>query len=506
MLAKASSRRKEIAVRLSLGAGRLEIVRQLLAESLLLALMGGATGLVLAFWGKDFIWSMRPAFLAQNFVEPAIDAQVLVFTLLVSCATGFLFGLVPAIQSSRPNVVTALKDESRTAGRTRGAQFLRNGLVVAQVALSIVALVAAGLFLRSLESAHEIDPGFDTEKLAVLTVNPGQGGYDQPQGEQFYERILSRLRESRRISAAAWASNAPLFGAFQRSVFIEGRPEDEAGVLVMTNGIGEGYFETVSTPILRGREFTLADRAGSVPVAIINEKMAADFWPDTEALGKRFRFYGDDFFHEVVGIAKTAKYQTLGEDPQAMAYLPWRQSYTDAMVLHVRTEGDPSAAMVIARDVLRDSDPRVPVTNGWTIPEVISQSLWAPKLAAVLLATLGGLALALASIGLYGVMAYSVSQRNQEIGLRMALGAAERDVLGLVLKQAMVLVGIGTALGLSAAFAVSSGIATILYGSARDPLTFIAVPATLGLVALVASLIPALRASRVDPLSALRYS
>jgi predicted permease len=448
---------------------------------------------------------MRPPFVAQNLVDLTIDTRVLLFTLAVSILTSLVFGLVPAIQSSRQGVVDALKDEARTAGRSRGSLLFRNGLVVAQIALSIVSLVAGGLFLRSLGSAHRIDPGFETEKLAVLTVNPGQAGYDRPQAEEFYDRALRELQDSPEVASVAWATNAPLFGGFQRSVFLEGQPEEEAGVLVLTNGIDPGYFETLGTPLLSGRDFTLADREDSVRVAIVNEKMAENFWPGASPIGKRFRFYGEDFFHEVVGVARTAKYVTIGENPTPVAFYPRRQNFADAMVLHVRTAGDPARALAASRQVLREIDPRVPAMNTWTITEVIGQSLWAPKLAAVLLATLGALALALASVGLYGVMAYSVSQRNQEIGLRMALGAAQGDVVGMVLKQAMVLVALGTAVGLLLSFAVSNVVATILYGSARDPLTFVTVPVTLALVALVASLVPALRASRVDPLAALRH-
>jgi predicted permease len=505
LLAKASGRRKEIAVRLSLGAGRGKLVRQLLSESLLLGLLGGVAGLVIAFWGKDLIWSMRPPFLAQNMVDLTIDGRVLLFTLGVSVLTSLVFGLIPAVQSSRLGLVEALKDEARTAGRSRGSILFRNGLVVAQVALSIVSLVAGGLFLRSLESAHRIDPGFETEKLVVLTVNPGQAGYDQPQAEEFYDRVLRELENSPEIASAAWAANPPLFGGFQRSVFLEGQPEEEAGVLVMTNPVDAGYLDTVGTPLLSGRDFTPGDREGSVRVAIVNEKMAENFWPGAEPLGKRFRFYGDDFFHEVVGVAATSKYITLGENPTPMAFLPRRQNFADAMVLHVRTAGDATQALAASRQVLREIDSRIPATNTWTIAEVIAQSLWAPRLAAILLATLGGLALALASIGLYGVMAYSVSQRNQEIGLRMALGAAQGDVVGMVLKQAMILVGLGTAFGLVFSLAVSNVVANILFGSARDPLTFLVVPLALSVVALVASLVPALRASRVDPLAALRH-
>jgi len=505
LLAKASGRRKEIAIRLSLGAGRGKLVRQLLSESLLLGLLGGAAGLVIAFWAKDLIWSMRPPFIAQNLVDLTIDGRVLLFTLAVSIATSLVFGLAPAVQSSRPGVVEALKDEARTAGRSRGSLYFRNGLVVAQVALSIVSLVAGGLFLRSLGSAQRIDPGFETEKLAILTVNPGQAGYDQPQAEEFYERVLRELGESSDVASVAWATNAPLFGGFQRSVFLEGQPEEQAGVLVLTNGVDAGYFDTVGTALLSGRDFTPADREGSVAVAIVNEKMAENFWPGADPIGKRFRFYGDDFFHEVVGVAKTAKYITLGENPTAVAFTPRRQGFSDAMVLHVRSSSDPVRTLASSRQTLREIDPRVPATNSWTIEELISQSLWAPKLAAILLATLGGLALALASVGLYGVISYSVTQRNQEIGLRMALGAAQGDVIGMVLQQAMILVGLGIAAGLLLSLAVSNVVATILFGSARDPITFVAVPGMLAVVALVASLVPALRASRVDPLAALRH-
>ena len=506
MTAKAMGRRKEIAVRLSLGAGRGRLVRQLLTEAILLGLSGGVLGLVVAVWGKNLIWSLRPSFFSLNMFEPVLDTPVLWFTFAVSMVTGALFGLVPAIQSSRPAIVSALKEETRTAGRSRGVFSLRNVLVVGQVALSILVLVAAGLFLRSLGSAQEIDPGFETEQLAVVTVNPGQAGYNEERGKQFYDRIVERLEQEPAVREACWATNAPLFGGFSRTVYLEGQPRDEgARVFVTTNGIEEGYFETIGTPLLRGRDFTALDRDDSLPVAIINEAMAEQFFPDADPLGKRFQFYGDDTYREIVGIVATAKYVTLGEDPRAVIFTPRRQGYTDAMVLHVRSAGDPVAALAASQRVLRETDPSVPAQNAWTVRELMEQSLWAPKMAGVLLGILGGLALALATVGLYGVMAYTVGQRNQEIGLRMALGAAQGDVVVMVLKQAMILVGIGTLLGLVAAFGVSNVVASILYGSARDPITFLGVPLTLAVVATLATLVPALKASRVDPLVALRY-
>jgi predicted permease len=385
---------------------------------------------------------------------------------------------------------------------------LRNALVVVQVALSIVSLIAAGLFVRSSRRAHELDPGFETRRLSVMLVNPGQGGYDQPRTEQFYRSVLERLGGMPGLRSASWASNLPLFGGFQRSVFPEGleNQDREKGVLVQTNIVEPGFFETFDVALLRGRDFHTADRKDSIPVAVINEKMAQRFWPGENAIGKRFRMYGNEFFQEVVGIVETTKIGTLGEDPQPCAYLPLEQNYSDAMTLYLRTEGDPAPVMAAAQREIRAMDPLVPVINPLTVGEVIDQSLFAPKLAAGLLGVMGVMALALASVGLYGVLAFRVTQRFREIGLRMALGAQRSDVLRMVLTNAMMLVGVGVGIGLVAAFAISRAVKSLLYGiSATDPATFLGVTLVLTVVALVASSIPALRASRVDPLVALRH-
>jgi predicted permease len=508
LLARAAVRRKEIAIRLSMGAARKRLVQQLLTESILMGLAGGAVGLVIAYWGRNFIWSFRPPQLPQNLLDLTLDARVMGFTLLVSLITGVIFGLAPALQASRPDVVDTLKEETRTAGGGRRRVSLRNALVVGQVALSIVSLVAAGLFLRSLASANEIDPGFETEQLALMTLNTGQRGYEQPQAEQFHRQIVERAESLPGVRSVSLASNMPLFGGFQRSVFIEGREtgDEDKGILVLTNAIDLNYFETVGIELLRGRDFTTADREDAVSVAIINEAMAEQFWPNEYALGKRFRFYGDDFYREVVGIAKTSKYITLGEDPQSCAYIPLRQNFVDNIVLYIRSDGDPAPALGAAQREVRAMDPELPVMFPMTVSEVIDQSLWAPRLGAALLTVLGVMALALASVGLYGVMAYAVNQRNQEIGIRMALGARQPDVLGLILKQGMALVGIGVTVGLVAALAVSRLVSSLLYGiSATDPTTFIGVSLILVAVAFAASYLPAYRASRVDPLLALRY-
>ncbi len=508
MLARAVARQKEIAIRQSMGAGRWRLVRQLLTESVLLGLMGGLVGLIVAFLGRDFILSFRPAFLANNTFELTLDARVFGFALLISLATGLLFGLVPALSASRFSVVDALKQESRTVGHARRRVSLRNALVVVQVALSIVSLVAAGLFMRSSSRAHELDPGFETRKLGVMIVNPGQGGYDQARAEQFYDAVRERVGGTPGLRSASWASNLPLFGGMSRSIFPEGlqNQEREEGVLVQTNVVDLGFFETFDVALLQGRDFSSADRKDSIPVAVINERMAQQFWPGEDAIGKRFRMYGEDSLREVVGVVETTKIATLGEDPQACAYLPLEQSYSDAMTLYLRTEEDPAPVMAAVQREVHAMDPLVPVINPLTVGEVMDQSLFAPKLAAGLLGVMGIMALALASVGLYGVLAFRVSQRFQEIGLRMSLGARRSDVLWMVLTNAMTLVAVGVGIGLAAAFAVSRVVKGLLFGiSATDPATFLGVTLVLTAVALVASAIPALRASRVDPLVALRH-
>jgi predicted permease len=506
LLARATNRRQEIAVRLALGASRVRLVRQLVTESVLLGLMGGALGLVVALWTRNLIWSTRPPFFAQNFVDPQLDARVLVFALAVSIATGLLFGLVPAIASSRADVVTAIKDQSRAAGRPRRRFGLGNLLIVGQVALSLVALITAALFLHSSRNAAQIDPGFDIDHVGVMLVSPGQAGYGPDRAQQFFQAVSARVGAMPGVRSVSWSVNLPLFGGFSRTVFIEGHEADKqmAGMLTLANAVDVGYFETTSVAIIEGRTFRETDRAGSVPVAVINDTMARKYWPRETPIGKRFRFYTERDYREVVGVAKTVKYVTLGEAPQPAAYFPLRQSQIDAMVLYVRAAGDPAPLLGLVEREIQQIDANVPIQSPQRVRDVIDQSLWAVNLGAGLLAVFGVLALTLACVGLYGVMAYSVGQRTQEIGLRMALGAGPGQVLRLVLQQGLALVAAGVALGLAGAWAVSRLIQSLLFGSARDPLSFIAASVALVAVAAVATFLPALRASRIDPLVALR--
>jgi len=506
LLARATSRRQEIAVRLAMGASRARLVRQLMTESVLLGLMGGGLGLVVAVWTRNVIWSTRPPFFAQNFVDPQLDARVLLFALAVSVATGLVFGLVPALASSRTDVVTAIKDQSRAAGRPRRRFGLGNLLIIGQVALSLIALITAALFLRSSRNAAHIDPGFDIDHVAVMLVSPGQQGYDPGRAQQFFQAVSARVGAIPGVRGTSWAVNLPLFGGFSRSVFIEGHEQDKqmAGILTLANAVDVGYFETTSIPILQGRAFTEADRAGSMPVAIINDTMAHRFWPNESPIGRRFRFYTEPEYREIVGVARTVKYVTLGETPQPAAYMPLRQSQNDTMVLYVRAAGDPASLLVPVQREIRRIDGNVPIQNAQLVRDVIDQSLWAVNLGAGLLGVFGALALTLACVGLYGVLAYSVAQRTHEIGLRMALGAGRGQVLQLVLRQGLTLVAIGVVLGLAGALGVSRLIQSLLFGSAYDPVGFAAASVALLAVATLASFLPARRASRVDPLVALR--
>lgn len=508
LLARAAARRQEIAVRVALGAGRARLVRQLLTESLVLGLAGGSLGLVFGFWGRDLLWSARPATVANNFVELKLDGSVFVFTLVISLLTAVVFGLAPALQASRPELVEALKEAARTAGRTRRRVSAANALVVGQVALSLVALVAAGLFLRAIQRAQQVDLGYDTRTLSVMTIGPGQAGYDQARGEEFYRNVRERAAAVRGVASVSLASNMPLWASVYRRLVLEGEePKELSGaVMALVNTVDLDYFRTLGIGLVGGRDFTAADRAGAVPVAVVNDAMARKYWPGQDPVGRRFRFDADPSFREVVGVVKTVKAQTLGEAPQPIVYVSLRQAYSDWITLYVRSDGDPAPVLAAVQREIRGLDSQVPIENVSTLEALIDGSLWMPKLAAGLLAAFGLLALGLASVGIYGLMAYSVARRRREIGLRMALGAGCTDVLRLVLRQALTLVAAGLALGVVGSLLVSRAASSLLYGlGLADPASFLGAATALAAVALLASYLPARRASRVYPLVALRY-
>jgi predicted permease len=508
MLARASVRQREVAVRLSLGASRGRLVRQLLTEGLLLALVAGVLGLLIAYWAQGVLWSQRPPGLALDAVDLTPNLRVLGFTLAVSLLTALVFGLAPAFRTSRPDIVGELKQRGGPATFGNRPFNLRSLLVAGQVALSLVALLGAGLFVKSLGNAQRIDPGFDHEKLAVLTVDLGAQGYGEAQAREFHRRMLERAKALPGVERATLASGVPLFqGGLLRTVFPEGVDSSDRknGKLVQLNTVEPGYFETMGIALERGRDFALSDHPDSPHVVVVNRTMAKQFWPEQDAIGKRFKFFGQDWWNEVIGVAADGKYNFLGENPQPHIYLSLGQTFEPAVSLHLRASGDPATALGMARREVQQLDRALPITNVFSYAEILRQSLWAPRMGAWLLAVFGLLSLGLAVIGIYGVMSYAVNQRTRELGLRMALGANPGDVLKLVVRQGMTLAAAGIAVGLALSFAGTRLVGNLLFGvSMRDPLIVVGIPLLLALAALVASALPAWRAARVDPTVALR--
>jgi predicted permease len=507
LLARASARRQEIAVRLSVGASRGRLLRQLLTESVLLSMAGGAAGLLIAYWARALLWAMRPPFMQENFIDLDFDGRVLAFAAIVSVATGIVFGLAPALQSSRPDLVVELKERTTQATGSRWYN-LRHLLVVAQLALSLVALVSAGLFLRSLANAQQIELGFDADGLMVMGINAGNQGFDETRGRDLYRRVIDRLAGVPGVKGVTLSTAVPLFaGGFSRTTFRDDQDikDPRNGRLTQINEVGERYFETIGIPLLQGRAFNAGDRQGSMPVIIINDAMAKQFYPDEQALGRRLYIFGRPEAREIVGIAKTIKYNSVGEPETAHMYVPLEQSYSSQAIVQVRAAGDPDAVLGTVRRELQQLEPTMPLLAVNTYRTVLRTSLWAPRFGTSLLAVFGALALMLAAVGLYGVMSYGVSQRTREIGIRMALGASERDVRGMVVRQGLLLAAGGVVLGLLASFGLARFVTSLLFGVAgADPITFIGVAVVLLAVALVATYIPARKASRVDPVDALR--
>jgi predicted permease len=506
LLVRASTRRKEIAVRLAVGATRARLVRQLLTESLVLSLAGGALGLLIAFWADSFWKLIKPAddFLPIT-LQTGLSLRVLGFTLLVSVVTGVIFGLIPALQASKIDYTPALKDEAPHWHGERRFQ-LRDLFVVAQVAISVVVLVGAGLFVRSLRQLQKIDVGFRPERTLVVTVDPSLQGYDREKGSELYRQFLERVHTIPGVRAASYAATVtPNAGGskIEDVVEIEGRavPID---VAVEYNRVGPDYFTTMNIA-LRGRDFTTSDRRGAPPVAIINESMARKVFPNEDPVGKRFRFGNEGPYSEVIGLARDGKYRGLREEPLLCVYEPFFMRYRAEMNLLVRSDQDSKALLGQIRNELGAIDPTIPVFNVRTLEEQVQSVASQERATAFTTSLFGGLALLLATIGLYGVMSYAVVQRTREIGIRMALGAKTTDVLSMVLKSGMKLVLAGVAVGVVAALALTRVIRSFLFGiTATDVLTFTTVAAVLIVVALLACLIPARRAARVDPLVALK--
>jgi len=513
LLARAAARSREIGVRLSLGAGRGRIVRQLLTESMLLSLMGGALGVLLAYWSADLMNVTIPPMPYVVDLNFAPDRLTLFWAAGVSLLTSVIFGLAPALNASRVNLIAVVKGDG---GSGPGAKrlSLRNLLVVAQLAVSVVVLVCAGLFLRSLRNAQTAELGFDVENLVSMQLDPEMLGYNAEEGRRFYAELARRVASLPGVSSATVTQVLPLSdsGDSTGPLIKEGEepPPPNQGLFVNHSTIGVRYFETMGTRLLLGRDFSEHDDADAPQVVIINLELARRLYGGADnALGKRFHL-GDvsGAPYEIVGVAEDGKYRNLYEDPRPYMFLPHQQRYyvSQATLLARARSSDalPSVADGMRRETLR-LDARLPVFDVRMAEQHMSWAYWGPKLGAGLSLVSGLLALALATMGLYGVMSYAVSCRTKEVGVRMALGAQQRDVLRLILRQGMTLVVIGLACGLVAALALGRVLTGLLLGvGGADPLTFAGVVALLELTALIACLIPARRAARLDPMVALR--
>lgn len=506
LLARAAGRRREIAVRLALGATRRRLVLQLLTESLLLSLAAGGLGLLLARWGRDWLWASRPPFLEPTPVAPTIDATVLLFTLVLSCLTGLVFGLAPALLATRLDVVTDLKgDSSRRGGRGR-LPAPRDLLVAAQVALSLVALAGAALFLRSLARATAIDLGFARERLASVGFDVSAAGFDRGRARELTAELVAGARALPGINGASLAATVPLADSAQRrTVILEGQAGAAgSGQLLPVNAVTPTFFEVLGIPLRGGRRFEAFDREGSAAVAIVNTAAARLLWPGASALGQRLKIYGRDTLWEVVGEVGDTKLEAVGEAAPPQIYLPFEQSPSPTAALIIAAV-DPAAALSAVKGEMRRLAPSLPQLAARTMNENLQRKLWAARLAAALLAALAALALVLAAIGLYGVASFSVAERNHELGLRAALGAEPGALTAMIVRHGLMVVAIGLAAGLAVALLAGKSVAALLYGlPPNDPFSFALTVAILLGVGFLANLLPARRATGIDPARVIR--
>ncbi|MFB3852841.1 MAG: ABC transporter permease [Vicinamibacterales bacterium] len=504
LLGRALDRRREVAIRLSMGATRWRLARQLLTESLLLALLGGLGGVVVARWSAGLLMSFLPPTDMPLSLAVQVDARVLAFTFLISLVAGVLFGLAPAFQGSKQEIVGTLREESGSVAGGRRKAVLRNAIVVAQVALSVVLLIGAGLFVRALGAAHRVRPGFNVDRVALASLDLFPNGYTRETGLDFHRRLLARVRALPGVESASIARRAPFeLGSSSMGIRVDGyTPAPDEEMSIEYQNVAPDYFRTMEIPIVRGREFVESDSGEQWTAAVVNEAMAARFWPGEEAVGKQFHIGNRTL--SVVGVAKNVKYHSLNEAPYAVMYLCMWQAYRPDAVLHVRTSGDPSAVLPVLRSEIASLDPNLPLFDVQTMSERMQFAFFVQEIASTLLSVFGGLALVLAVVGLYGVVAYAVGQRCHEMGIRMALGAAPRDILVLVVRQGVFVTGLGMGAGILGAAAATRLAASQLHGvSPTDPMTFAAVIALMLAVASIASYLPARRASSLDPISTL---
>ncbi|MGO9895954.1 MAG: ABC transporter permease [Bryobacteraceae bacterium] len=505
LLARAAGRTREIGIRLALGASRFRLIRQLLTESVLLAVVGGSLALLLAWWAGGALWAWRPEPWKYAIAQPQLDKRVLGYNLAISIATGLLFGLFPALRATRSGLATDLKERTGQPPAAGQRFSPRSLLVMAQVALSLIALIGAGLFVRSVWDADQLNPGFDAAHLGTVSFNLGDQAYSEDRGREYQQRALEVARQTPGVDSAALAKDAP-FTLTSRNVLLAGRENSRPGVGWPTyvKVVGPGYFAALRIPIVAGRDFSLFDRKSAPRVAVVNQAAAAHFWPGRSAVGQMIAFAGENLPVQVVAVVRTANYLALGETPQPLIYLSLMQYYFPTTVLYLHTPGDPAPAAMAVRRQLQPLDRNL-LLRGESLREFIHEVLWPQRVAASLLTAFGTLALLLATIGVYGVISYSVAQRVREIGLRMALGAEPAAVERLIVLEGVRMVVIGAIVGLLVALAISRSVAGMLVvTNPRDGMTFVLVPAILILVGVMACWLPARRATRIDPAKALR--
>ncbi|HEX8748973.1 MAG TPA: ABC transporter permease [Pyrinomonadaceae bacterium] len=511
LLARAAARHREIAIRIALGANRMRVVRQLLTESILLSVLGGALGLLLAWWGIEILLAFSPRDLV-TLDKISINMTVLVFTTAVSFLTGVVFGIAPAIEATRLNTSEMLKEGSKSIGGSPRARRLSSAFVVAQIALSLVLLVGAGLMVRSLMRLQSVNPGFDPENvLTVRVILPESKYKEDAQVVSFFKQAVERIEALPGVKSAGAVSFLPFTGLAAATDFkIEGRPEPLPGQDLGTEVrvAEENYFRTMGIPLLRGRTFNAQEQTEARHVVVINETLAQKYFPGEDPIGKRLTIdmMDDPVPSEIIGIVGDVKHLSLDSETRAMVYWPHPELAYSGMTVVVRTAGDPSQLAAAVQREIQTIDPNQPVSDVRTMNQWLSESVARARFNALLLGLFSALALVLASVGIYGVISYSVTQRTHEIGIRMALGASARDVLKMVVGQGMLLAMIGVALGLVASFLLTRAMSSLLFGvSTTDPVTFIFISLMLVVVTLLACYIPARRATRVDPMTALRY-